>query len=90
MGDKASPTLLKRVHTVNELLTPKELADRWRISIRTLERLRELATDPLPSKKPFGRKVVFNARDVNRWLERQGKHREEAKAETRRADTAAS
>jgi len=72
MVTKAEPKPLKRVVTVtvNEQLTEKQLAARWSTSPRTLQRLRELEDDPLPCKR-FGRKVLYVAKDVNEWLERQ-------------------
>lgn len=49
-----------------EYFTKRELAERWRCSQRTLDRL--IATEGLPYVRVAPRRVIFRIADVERWL----------------------
>jgi hypothetical protein len=50
-----------------EFLTKRELAQRWRCSERTIDRL--LETEGLPVIQLSKRRIVFSAASAQRWLE---------------------
>jgi predicted site-specific integrase-resolvase len=52
-----------------ELLTPRQLAARWGLSEKTLERWRQLGTGPAFLK--LGSRVVYPLNDVNSYELRQ-------------------
>ena len=56
------------VDPVTDLLTEQELADRWRMSIRSIRRMRNAGDLPYVR---IGRLVRFDPNDIAEWLERQ-------------------
>ena len=51
-------------------LTERQLAERWQLSRRTLQRWRNRARNPLPHLV-VGRSVWYFEADVDAWLEKQ-------------------
>lgn len=51
----------------SQYLTKKELAEQWRCSERTIDRL--LETEGLPVIQLSKRRIVFSAASAQRWLE---------------------
>lgn len=56
------------IDPVTDLLTEQELADRWRMSIRSIRRMRNAGDLPYVR---IGRLVRFDPNDIAEWLERQ-------------------
>jgi len=53
----------------DELLTVEEVAERLRISRKTLDSWRRIKTGP--RWIPIGRRTVYSRRDVDEWLKEQ-------------------
>ena len=55
----------------NEFSTKKELANRWRCSERTIDRL--LEREGLPVVRLSARRVIFRDSETEQWLRHRGK-----------------
>lgn len=57
---------------LDTLLTKRELARRWGVSERSIERWMHLPDDPLPYVKPFEHGMVrYDRREAEDWLGRR-------------------
>lgn len=59
--------------TTSRALTEAEVADRLRISLRTLQRWRQTNSAPIRTMRGMGKLVRYSEADLNRYLERGGK-----------------